>query len=226
MERFQAGFAGFHPLVGGIKPGSGFALGTSYDIRKQLKASAQVSMKRLSEVRSRLRHAAFPDGSAFRGGSRPTYRELPEETFFGRGNDTRSEDEAIYGLKDRSVTGQIGINVRKHVKVGGQLGWVDTTISEGTKTVLPSVLDNFSASTLSGFDNTPTYLRTGAIVDVDYRDEPGNPRAGGRYHRQVSHPFRIRISACTTSRNTTSTSSSTSRSSISAALSLFAPGQR
>ena len=37
-----------------------------------------------------------------------------------------------------------------------------------------------------GFDNTPAYLRTGAIVDVDYRDEPGNPRAGGRYTARVS----------------------------------------
>jgi outer membrane protein assembly factor BamA len=185
MERFQAGFAGFHPLVGGIKPGSGFALGTAFDISKQLKASAQVSMKGYQKYEVAYATPHFLTNHVF-AEVRATYRDLPEETFYGRGNNTRSEDEAIYGLKDRSVAGQIGINVRKHVKVGGQLGWIDTTASEGTRTVLPSVLDNFSASSLPGFDNTPAYLRTGAIVDVDYRDEPGNPRAGARYTARVS----------------------------------------
>ena len=29
MERFQDGFSGFHPLIGGMRTGSGFALGAT-----------------------------------------------------------------------------------------------------------------------------------------------------------------------------------------------------
>ena len=108
MERFRAGFAGFHPLVGGIKPGSGFALGTSYDISKRLKASAQVSAKGYQKYEIAYATPHFLTNHVF-AEVRATYRDLPEETFFGRGNNTRSDDEAIYGLKDRSLTGQIGI---------------------------------------------------------------------------------------------------------------------
>ena len=225
MERFQAGFAGFHPLVGGIKPGSGFALGTSYDISKQVKASAQFSAKGYQKYEVAYATPHFLTNRVF-AEVRTTYRDLPEETFFGRGNNTRSEDEAIYGLKDRSVSGQIGINVRKHVKVGGQLGWVDTTISEGTKTFLPSVLDNFSASSSAGLRQHADLPAHRGHRRRRLPGRTGQPASGRPLSPPGSHPLRIWISACMTSRNTTLTSSSTSRSSISDGLSLFAPGQR
>src|SRR5262245_21705710 len=44
MERFQNGFVGFHPRVGGMRTGSGFALGSVYT-KGSLSTSAQVSFK-------------------------------------------------------------------------------------------------------------------------------------------------------------------------------------
>jgi outer membrane protein assembly factor BamA len=185
MERFQAGFNGFHPLIGGLKPGSGFALGTSYDITNQLKASAQYSFKGYKKYEVVYSTPRFLNDRLF-AEVRTTYRDYPQETYFGRGNNTRSEDEAVYGLEDRSVNGLVGIRLRKNVKAGGQLGWVDTTISKGTTSLHPSVVETFNPTTLTAFDNSPAYLRAGAFLDVDYRDEPGNPRAGGRYVARLS----------------------------------------
>jgi len=172
MERFQAGFFGFHPLVGGMKTGSGFALGTSYDITKDLKASAQASFSGYQKYEVVYSKASFLNDRLF-AELRSTYRNNPQETYFGTGNDTRSEDEANYRLEDRTVAGQVGIQLRKNVKAGTTFGWVATTIGEGTNTRVPSLGD--------GFQIEPTYLKAGAFVDVDTRDEPGNPRSGGRY---------------------------------------------
>jgi outer membrane protein assembly factor BamA len=185
MERFQAGFNGFHPLIGGIKPGSGFALGSSYDINRQLKASAQFSFKGYKKIEVVYATPRFLSDRVF-AEVRTTYRDYPQETYFGTGNNTRSEDEAVYGLEDRSVNGLIGVRLRKNVKVGGQFGWVDTTVSKGTTSLHPSVVETFNPATLPAFDNSPTYIRAGAFLDVDSRDEPGNPRAGGRYVARLS----------------------------------------
>ena len=177
MERFQDGFSGFHPLVGGIKTGSGFALGTSYDLTRDLKASGQVSFSGYQKYEVVYSKPHFLNDRMF-AEIRSTYRNSPREAFFGTGNNTRSEDEANYRLEDRTVAGQVGIRLSKNVKAGTTVGWVNTTIGQGTNSLVPSVGEGFQAE--------PTYLRTGAFVDVDTRDEPGNPRAGGRYLAKLS----------------------------------------
>src|SRR5678816_3514456 len=90
MERVKEGFAGFHPLLGGIKPGSGFALGSSYDITRQLKASAQVSMKGYQKYEVAYATPHFLTDRVF-ADVRTTYRDLPEVPFYGSGRKTRSE---------------------------------------------------------------------------------------------------------------------------------------
>jgi len=172
MERFQAGFFGFHPMVGGMKTGSGFALGTSYDITKELKASAQASFSGYQKYEVVYSKANFLNDRLF-AQIRSTYRNNPQEAYFGTGNNTRSEDEANYRLEDRTVAGQVGIQLRKNVKAGTTFGWVATTIGQGTNSRVPTLGETFQIE--------PTYLKAGAFVDVDTRDEPGNPRAGGRY---------------------------------------------
>jgi outer membrane protein assembly factor BamA len=172
MERFRAGFFGFHPLVGGMQTGSGFALGASYDITKDFKASAQGSFSGYQKYEVVYSKTNFLNDRLF-AEIRSTYRNNPQEAYFGTGNDTRSEDEANYRLEDRTVAGQIGIRLKKTVKAGTSFGWVATTIGEGTNSRVPSLGQ--------GFQIEPTYLKAGAFVDIDTRDEPGNPRSGGRY---------------------------------------------
>jgi outer membrane protein assembly factor BamA len=181
MERFQAGFLGFHPLLGGMKSGSGFAMGTSYDITKALKASAQVSLKGAQKYEVLFSAPHFLNDRIF-AEVRSTYRNLPQETYFGTGNaNTRPEDRTNYRSEDLGIGGQVGVRVRERVKVGTHIGWIKTTIGEGTSAQVPSVGEVFAPTDLPALDSQPTYLRTGAFVDADYRDEPGNPRAGGRY---------------------------------------------
>jgi len=179
MERFQAGFLGFHPMVGGMKTGSGFALGTSREITKGLSASAQVSFKGYQKYEIVYKPGFLND--RFFAEVRSTYRNHPQESFYGVGNNTQSEDLASYRLEDQTVAGQFGVRLGKHTKVGTQAGWIKTRIGDGTSSRLPSVGETFGPETLTAISDEPTYLRSGAFLDIDYRDEPGNPREGGRY---------------------------------------------
>jgi len=180
MERFQAGFAGFHPLIGGMKTGSGFALGASREITKGIEASAQVSFKGYQKYEVVFSKENLA-GSRFFAEVRSRYQANTQEVFFGTGNDTRAEDRSIYRLEDRTIGGKVGLHVSPNVKVGAHSSWIKTTAGNASTPRLRSVGEVFSAETLTAIDGEPTYLSSGAFVDIDSRDEPGNPRSGGRY---------------------------------------------
>jgi len=184
MERFQAGFAGFHPLVGGMKTGSGFALGASREIVKGLNGTAQVSFKGYQKY-----ELAFSKdlSDRFFTEIRSTYRRHTQEAFFGKGNDTRSEDRSIYRSEDVEAGGKFGVRLPKNVKVGVHTGFVRSTAGNATTPRFRSVGDVFATETLTAFDEHATYVRSGAFMDIDSRDEPGNPRAGGRYFANWSN---------------------------------------
>jgi outer membrane protein assembly factor BamA len=58
-------------------------------------------------------------------------------------------------LEDTNVIGRAGVKPHRFVTAGVQAGWMNTDL--------------------------PTYLQTGVFLDIDYRDQPANPRSGGRY---------------------------------------------
>lgn len=179
MQRFKSGIYGFHPLVGGMKSGSGFALGTTYSAGK-FKATSQVSLKGYQRYEVALSAPRFLSEHLF-AGIRAEYRNYVQEDFFGVGQDSRSEDHANYRQEDRILAGEIGLRLNEHIKIGGNIGWIDTMIGEGTQAGIPTLGQTSYAQNLEAFDEQPRYVETAAFVDIDNRDEPGNPRAGGRY---------------------------------------------
>jgi hypothetical protein len=179
MERFQAGLFGFHPLVGGMQTGSGFALGTSYS-KDGFSASSQGSLNGYQKHEVRFSIPRLLNDRVF-ADIRTTYRNYSQEDFFGTGSDSRAEDRTNYRLEDFSYGGEVGVHLSEHVKAGTHLRWIETNVGEGTDRRFPSVGGVVDASDVPGFNNQPAYLQTGAFFEIDYRDEPGNPRSGGRY---------------------------------------------
>src|SRR5262245_17433691 len=78
MERFQNGFAGFHPRIGGMRTGSGFALGSVYT-KGSLNTSAQVSFKGYQKYEVRYSADQFL-GSRYFADARATYRNYTQES--------------------------------------------------------------------------------------------------------------------------------------------------
>lgn len=160
---------GFHPKLGSLTTGSGFALGVGYRSREIFdrygigEVWAAGSFKKYWALQAR---AAFPDlaGGRVMTEAVADLREYPEEAFFGLGPDSRRADFTEFALRTREVSGRLGVRPIRPITVGGTLSAV-------------------SARTDA---TTDTFLRTGTFVEVDYRDQL-NARRGGWYRLDVSH---------------------------------------
>jgi outer membrane protein assembly factor BamA len=178
IERFYEGFHGFHPILGGIRSGSGFGGGT-YVETHGLRTSAQVSLKGYQKYE--MRFTAPIPGDLLFADFRATYRNFSQERFYGTGQDSKKENQVNFRREDNNYVGRFGLKPAEHVKAGVLAGWLKTNIGSGTSTLVPSIETVFSTPDVAGMADQPNYLETGAFFEADYRDHPGNPRAGGKY---------------------------------------------
>jgi outer membrane protein assembly factor BamA len=179
MERFYEGFHGFHPIVGGIRSGSGLGGGTYVDM-KGIRASGQVSLKGYQKYEIRFTAPRMPQDLLF-ADFRATHRNLPQERFFGIGQNSSKQDQTSFRLEDTNYIGRFGFTPSQHVKAGVLAGWLETNVGSGTYRRSPSIEQVFGSGEAPGIVDQPNYLQAGAFFEADFRDQPGNPRSGGRY---------------------------------------------
>src|SRR5215510_3133075 len=103
LERFQEGFHGLHPIVGGIRSGSGFGGGT-YVETEGVRASAQASLNGYQKYELRLK-APLHSELLF-ADFRTTYRNFTQERFYGLGKNSRKEDQTNYRMEDTNYVGR------------------------------------------------------------------------------------------------------------------------
>src|SRR5262245_49477815 len=185
IERYQAGFKGFHPLIGGMSTGSGWALGALY--RKDdlfngalvFSASAQISAARYKKYEAAVVLPQLADQVFL--GFRFTKRDFPQEEFFGIGSNSREENRSNYRLEDTDYSATLGVRPTRYLQIGPRVGFLDTKAASGTDRRFPSVERVFDAASVAGLERQPDYLYFGGFATYDNRDEPFNPRSGGLY---------------------------------------------
>jgi outer membrane protein assembly factor BamA len=186
MERFAAGWNGLHPKVGGLHTGSGFSSGLEFrkervggglldirvatllSIKRYQKYDFQISLPRL------LNQRLFLDFSA-------THRNYPQEDFFGLGPRSRKQDRSNFRMEDTSFIGTVGVRWQRWFSTGFRGGIITTNTGPGTDGLYPSIERVFTTANTPGLEIQPDFYQFGAFAQVDYRDEPGNPRSGGNY---------------------------------------------
>jgi outer membrane protein assembly factor BamA len=179
IERFEQGVHGFHPLVGGLAPGSGLALGTAVE-EGPVRVSAQGSLRGFQKYEVQLK-APKVFNDRFFADFRATHRNYPQLHFFGMGEKSRAGDRTSYRLEDTNYTGRFGFSPARHVQAGVLAGRLLPSVGKGTDPLVPSIEKVFDTAGLPAFGNEPSYLETGAFLEIDYRDKPSHPRSGGRY---------------------------------------------
>lgn len=153
----------FYPKIGTLTTGSGTALGIGYRSRALFarRGVAEVwgaaSFKKYWALQAR---AAFPDlaGDRIMVEAVANLRDYPKEAFFGIGPDAAREDFIEFPLRTREFVGTAGVRLAPVLTVGGSAA------------LYQPETDNRAVD----------YLRSGAFVEVDYR-EPLNARRGGWY---------------------------------------------
>jgi outer membrane protein assembly factor BamA len=186
MERYQAGYKGFHPMLGGLATGSGFALGAQFrktDIAAgvlNFQSSAQASFAGYQKYQLGLSAPALAQrrvSLAFNF----TQNNFPQEDFFGLGSDSAVENRTSYRLETTEYSGSVGFRPIRKLELGGRGAILNTNVGHGTDLRFPSTEEVFEPETTPGLDRQPHYEYAGGFAKFDSRDHPLNPRSGGLY---------------------------------------------
>jgi outer membrane protein assembly factor BamA len=192
LERYQAGYRGFHPMLGGMTTGSGFALGTQFrktDIAGgvlNLKLGAQASFAGYQKYQLGLSAPGLAKGRVFVGFDF-TQDNFPQEDFFGVGSDSATANRTSYRLEQSDYSTRLGVRPVRQLEVGGRFGILNTNVGHGTDVRFPSTEEIFSPATTPALDRQPHYTYTGGFAKYDRRDHPLNPRNGGLYDVEYTH---------------------------------------
>jgi outer membrane protein assembly factor BamA len=186
MERYQAGYKGFHPMLGGMTTGSGFALGTQFrksDIANGIlnfQMAGQASFAGYQKYQLGLSAPSLAKSRVLMS-FHSVQSNFPQEDFFGVGSDSATEDRSSYRLETTEYSGRIGVRPFRKLELGAQGGVLNTNVGHGTDVRFPSVEELFSAEDTPGLDRQPHYKYGGGFIKYDNRDQPLNPRSGGLY---------------------------------------------
>jgi outer membrane protein assembly factor BamA len=170
---------GFGLRVGGIDEGGGLALGPSWRLSSlagghvQLHASAAMSLRRDREVTFgvRLPHLAH---DRVQVSLTATGTHLAREGFFGLGNTSQLGDRRTYALGRDAVEASLVFNATRTVSFDASAGVLETRLRNSEWFDVHGSRLRFVRSSIGG--------------TLDWRDQPGNPRRGGRY-RIALHRF-------------------------------------
>jgi hypothetical protein len=181
---------GFHPQLGSLTPGSGFAFGGGYRNARvfnrygtfDIWAAGSLKKYWATEARATFPHLAnrrvMVEGLA-------TMREYPRESFFGLGADSRRANETSFLFRTAEVSGRAGVRLAPPVTVGAGVGLVKPRTGPSHREDVTSISNLFSPADVPGLGARVDFLRTTGFVEVDYR-RPRNARRGGWYRVDVS----------------------------------------
>lgn len=182
---------GIHPKLGSLTTASGFAYGLGFRDRDlfsnagALEIWAAGSLKRYwaTEARLRFPHVA---GDHLYFETWGSYRDYPQENFFGLGPDSRRSDRADYAIRTGHFGGRAGVRPFAHFLVGGGTEYLEPRLGSGQNDRYPDMSVRFDPSEVPGSAARAHFLRSDAFAEVDTR-EPRNARKGGLYRVDFSH---------------------------------------
>jgi hypothetical protein len=109
------------------------------------------------------------------------YRHQPQDDFYGLGPDTREEMRVSYLFEGREVQGRAIVKPRSWFQFGTRVGVLNPSIDSGKDKRFPSIEASYDDVLAPALTAQPDYRYGEAFAEIDYRDEPGNARAGGYY---------------------------------------------
>lgn len=189
LDGVQSGLGGGNGLqfaIGGMRSGQGLSLGVGY--RRSDLFNEKLGFR--TTLRGTIESAWMADLQVY---FPPLYTERgfldlyfryeysPQMDYYGEGPGTSLDDRTSYGFTDWRVWGRGGWEFYDFLRIGGQIGWYDTWTGPGKRGGVPSIEEVFDPSTVPGLFVMGRFAQTGLFAEIDWRDNPGGPRFGGRY---------------------------------------------
>src|SRR5262245_24242484 len=162
---------GFHPKLGSLTIGSGFAYGIGFRDRDlfsnkgALELWAAGSIKRYWATEARLRFPRLANNHLYVE-TWASHRDYPQENFFGLGPDSNREDQSDYAIRTNHFGGRAGVRPFKHLLVGGAMEYLEPKLGAGENDRVPSVPDMFSPFAVPGITSRSDFLRSEGFIEV------------------------------------------------------------
>ena len=165
--------------------GSGFGVGTGFrhdlfDRRARIDLGAGITYRNYQMVRADFSLPYLAD-ERFELGARILYQHHPQEDFWGLGMNTIADNRVSYNADFVDVQGRAVARPVDWFQGGVRLGRLSPEIGRGKDKRHPSIEERFSDFEAPGLVDQPAFTYTELFGTVDYRDQPGNARAGGFY---------------------------------------------
>ena len=181
IERFFGG-DGLYPILGSLHRSGGFAFGGGY--RQHVagrhllfNVGAGTTVKGYRVATGEI-SAPYLAGNHLSVTGRVRYRYLPQEDYYGIGDGSSKDNRTNFLLEENEFAGIARFRPVEWLSVSGKVALLNPTIGTGTDKLYPTTEQLFSEPTAPGLDRQPNFLERGLLVEVDTRDQPGNPRSG------------------------------------------------
>ena len=189
LAKVFGGWKGFHLAGGDFPAGAGLKVGIGYDKALtpadrgnnllDLTARGAYSTNGYARLNAAVT-ARNIGGSRVDIGASGQYYDFPQEDFFGIGMDSLESNRANYRLEAY----ESGVTVRwkpSRLQFGGGVAYLSPRIGRGTDSRTPSADDLFTTAAAPGLGTETDFLRADVSAELDWRDNPAHPHAGGRY---------------------------------------------
>jgi hypothetical protein len=191
FAKLLGGWKGIHLAGGGFPAGAGLKFGIGYDkavtsdpdplLSNRLDLTARGAYSTMGYARvSAGVNARNLGGLPVDVGVFGQYYEFPQEEFFGLGMDSLESNRTNFLLEAREA----GVTVKwkpSRLQFGGGVAYSRPRVGRGTDTLFPSTDDLFSPAAAPGLGTETAFLKTDLSAELDWRDNPAHPHAGGRY---------------------------------------------
>jgi outer membrane protein assembly factor BamA len=191
LERLTAGYNGFRAKIGNLVTGGGFALGPEYyredlfDGNLAVRASAQASTRRYTKFESEAALRRLWNGRSTIN-VLASHRNYGSLNYYGPGPDSPKEFRTNYRLEDTSLEVFGTVQPTRWTKIGASTGKLWVNVGPGTDSKFTSTDLVFTEARLPGIQRQTDFQRTSVFGQLDYRDDPNGPKAGGNYVFQHS----------------------------------------
>ena len=183
LERISEGYNGLRLKLGGMVTGGGFGIGAEYlredllDGRMFVRGSAQASTRRYVKLEAETGFRTDRATISFLA-SRRDYNSL---NYYGPGPDSVLTGRTNYRLEDTSADVFGTLQPAKWFKLGASTGGLWVNAGPGEDDRYASAEQHYTPAVSPGIDRQTNYMRTGVFGQIDYRDDPLGPKAGGNY---------------------------------------------
>lgn len=190
LERITSGYNGLRVKLGGMVTGAGFGFGPEYfredllDGTMMLRASGQISTGGYTKLgfetglRNLVGNKLTLDFAAFR-------RDYKSLHYYGPGPDSAVTGRSTYRLEDTAADVLGTFRPTRLLSLGASVGGLWVNVASGSDSRFAKAEQLYSPVIAPGIDRQTNFWRNSVFAQLDYRDDPFGPKAGGNYVFQI-----------------------------------------